>query len=72
MQLQLRDEILSGLGDLTYGRIEIKPFTIDYEGTPFGLIALKPEDDDDDWSAEMQPGSYMAFFEPWDSGEYDT
>ena len=24
------------------------------------------------WAVEMMPGNYMAFFEPWDSGEYDT
>jgi hypothetical protein len=24
------------------------------------------------WAVEVQPGNYMAFFEPWDSGDYDT
>jgi len=24
------------------------------------------------WAVELQPGNYMAFFEPWDSGDYDT
>jgi hypothetical protein len=23
-------------------------------------------------AVEVQPGNYMAFFEPWDSGDYDT
>ena len=40
--------------------------------TTFGLVARPPEDDDDVWAVELQPGRYMAFFEPWDSGEYDT
>ncbi len=24
------------------------------------------------WAVELQPGNYMAFFEPWESGDYDT
>jgi hypothetical protein len=31
-----------------------------------------PEDDDDRWWVTIEPGDYMAFTEPWDSGEYDT
>jgi hypothetical protein len=33
---------------------------------------MPPEDEDDEWAVEMQPGNYMAFYEPWDSGDYDT
>ena len=36
------------------------------------FVALAPEDEDDDWVVEMQPGNYTAFFESWDSGGYDT
>ena len=35
-------------------------------------VEESPEDADDPWAVEVQPGNYMAFFEPWDSGEYDT
>ncbi|GII20865.1 hypothetical protein Pme01_04620 [Planosporangium mesophilum] len=63
---------LKELGDVTFDRIEVEPFAVDQFGTTFGLIAREPEDDDEAWWVELQPGNYMAFTEPWDSGEYDT
>jgi hypothetical protein len=36
------------------------------------LVPREPEDEDDPCVVEVQPGNYMAFFEPWDSGDYDT
>lgn len=63
---------LRELGKVEFGRIEIKPFSIERFGTTFGLVPRAPEDDEDDWAVELLPGNYMAFFEPWDSGEYDT
>ena len=69
---QCYERLLSELGDVTFERIEVKPFAIERFGTTFGLVPRKPEDEDDVWAVEMQPGNYMCFFEPWDSGEYDT
>ena len=63
---------LEELGEVSFERIEVKPFSIDKFGKPFGLIVREPEDEDDVWAVELLPGNYMAFFEPWDSGEYDT
>ena len=63
---------LESLGNVTYQRIEVKPFTVKYNDTDIGLIAREPEEEDDIWAVELLPGNYMAFFEPWDSGEYDT
>jgi hypothetical protein len=63
---------LESLGDVRYQRIEIKPFSVNYNDTDIGLIIREPEDEDDIWAVELLPGNYMAFFEPWDSGEYDT
>ncbi len=63
---------LRELGDVTFGRIEVAPFTVERFGMTFGLVVREPEDDDDVWAVEVQPGNYMAFFEPWDSGVYDT
>lgn len=63
---------LDELGDVDFERIEVKPFAVERFGTQFGLIARVPEEEEDVWAVEMQPGNYMAFFEPWDSGEYDT
>jgi hypothetical protein len=66
------DALLASLGKVTFGRVEVSPFKIERFGAEFGLVLREPEDDDDVWAVEVQPGNYMAFFEPWDSGEYDT
>ena len=66
------NSMLSTLGEVSYCRIVVKPFSVDFNGTEIGLIARAPEDEDDEWAVELLPGNYMAFFEPWDSGEYDT
>lgn len=63
---------LMDLGAVSFERIEVRPFEVERFGTSFGLIPREPEDEDDIWAVEMQPGNYMAFFAPWDSGEYDT
>jgi hypothetical protein len=36
------------------------------------LVTLRPEDKDNVWAVELQPGNFMCFFAPWDSGDYDT
>ena len=64
--------MLASLGTVTCDRIEVAPFKIERFGTEFGLIVREPEEEDDIWAVEVQPGNYMAFFEPWDSGDYDT
>ncbi len=72
---QAFDRRLEELGEVEYGRIEIAPFRVEKFGVEFGLIPRPPEDDDeeeDGWWVELLPGNYMAFHEPWDSGEYDT
>ncbi len=63
---------LNELGEVEYCRIEVKPFAVEKNGIQFGLIVREPEDEEDVWAVELLPGNYMAFFEPWDSGEYDT
>ena len=65
-------ERLATLGDVSFERVEVAPFSVERFGFEFGLIARPPEEDNDVWVVEMQPGNYMAFYEPWDSGEYDT
>lgn len=66
------DRRLAEIGPVTFGRIEVEPFQLDRFGIQFGLIPRPPEDADDPWAVVIQPGNYMAFFEPWDSGDYDT
>jgi hypothetical protein len=65
-------ERLANLGEVSFERVKVAPFCVERFGLRFGLIALPPEDEDDEWTVEMQPGNYMAFYEPWDSGDYDT
>jgi hypothetical protein len=68
----LYQQRLRELGDVSFERIEVAPFSIERFGTTFGLIPRPPEEDGDSWWVELHPGNYMAFHEPWDSGEYDT
>jgi hypothetical protein len=68
---RLLKQRLAELGPVTYDRIEVQPFQIERFGTTFGLV-LRELEDDDRWAVEVQPGNYMAFFEPFDRGEYDT
>ncbi|MEV4639561.1 hypothetical protein AB0J80_19620 [Actinoplanes sp. NPDC049548] len=62
------------LGAVTYGRIVVQPFEVRRYGITFGLVVNPPgeEPDDDLWWVSVQPGDYMAFTAPWDSGIYDT
>lgn len=66
------EQRLNELGDVSFERIEIAPFAVERFGTTFGLVLREPEDVDAPWAVEVMPGNYMAFFEPWDSGDYDT
>jgi hypothetical protein len=63
---------IAELGPVKYSRIELQPFEIERFGTTFGLVPRPSESHDDEWWVELLPGNYMAFHEPWDSGEYDT
>ncbi len=69
---QLYESRLRELNEVEFCRIEVEPFEVERFGTKFGLIPREPEDEGDEWAVEMLPGNYMAFFEPWDSGVYDT
>ena len=69
---RIYEQRLAELGEVEYGGIEVQPFAVERFGTTFGLVPRPPEMDGEDWAVEMQPGNYMAFYEPWDSGEYDT
>ncbi len=69
---EFRKKLLSEIEPVKYQRISVAPFSVDKFGTTFGLVLRTPEDEEDEWAVEAQPGNYMAFFEPWDSGDYDT
>jgi len=65
---------MAELGPVEFCRIQVRPFELERFGTVFGLVPRPPDGDDegDSWWVEAQPGNFMAFHEPWDSGEYDT
>ena len=75
---RLLERRLAELGPVTFGRIEVRPFELERFGVTFGLVPRPPDEEaeaeegDDGWWVEVQPGNYMAFHAPWDSGEYDT
>ena len=66
------EQRLAELGEIEYGCIEVEPFQVERFGTTFGLLPSSPEDDEGVRHFTVEPGDYMAFFEPFDSGEYDT
>lgn len=66
------DARLRELGKVTFQRIEVAPFCVKRFCTRFGLIAQRPEEEGDEWVVELHPGNFMAFYAPWDSGDYDT
>lgn len=66
------DGRLRELGEVTFTRIEIEPFSVERFGTTIGLIPQPPDDVSDQWWVTIEPGDYMAFTAPWDSGDYDT
>lgn len=67
---ELCEKRLAELGEVIFDRIEIAPFSIEKFGITFGLIP--DEDEDGHLTMILQPGDFMAFSEPWDSGDYDT
>ena len=70
--LDIINNLIIKLGKIKYTSIKIEPFEIIYEGIKFGMILNDPEDPEDEYVIIAEPGNYMAFNEPWDSGEYDT
>jgi hypothetical protein len=66
----IADHIQSA-GPLDAVEFSVRPFSVTEHGAPFGLIA-EQHDETGEWTVTFQPGNTMAFFEPWDSGDYDT
>ena len=71
-QRELLEQRVRELGPVVRCRIEIRPFSVRRFGIEFGLVSRRASGDDDSWWVELLPGNYMAFHEPFDSGEYDT
>ncbi|WFR73520.1 hypothetical protein P9209_07710 [Prescottella defluvii] len=76
-QTEALEQLLDQIQPVTFENIEISPFSITAHGQEFGLILQGPDpdypdDDDWHWTVTVEPGDYMAFYSPWDSGDYDT
>ncbi|WP_433604757.1 hypothetical protein [Prescottella agglutinans] len=76
-QAEALEQLLNAIRPVTFENIEISPFSTTAHGREFGLILQGadpdyPDDDDWHWTVTVEPGDYMAFYSPWDSGEYDT
>jgi len=67
------DEVVSArlaeLGDFVLEPIEVEPFTRDVGGVTFGW---KVDRYDGVYSVNVEPGNFIAYYEPWDGLEYDT
>lgn len=62
---------LKELGKKTYRSISVAPFMVSKFDIKFGLIP-KQLPENNEWWVFMEPGNYMGFNAPWDSGEYYT
>ena len=69
------EHLLAQISPVVYGDITIKPFSVMAHGLEFGMVlnGPVPEDPDEEWywSVNLEPGDFMAFSAPWDSGDYD-
>lgn len=60
---------IARLGEFTIEPISVAPFAVESHGTTFGFV---PQEYEGLVSITLLPGDYMAYTEPFDSGEYDT
>ena len=58
---------VSQLGVFTVEAIDVAPFSVDQQGTVFGLVACEPDDENEALAwVEYQPGNAFALCWPWD------
>ncbi len=64
------DRHLGALGDRSATDIWVRPFSLESNGTVFGLIPRQTEGGE--WRVEFMPGNTLSFYAPWEAGGYDT
>ncbi|WP_430334197.1 hypothetical protein [Rhodococcus sp. ACT016] len=67
--------LLLEIQPVSFRDITVAPFSVTAHGCEFGLILNGPDSEDDHewyWNVTVEPGDYMAFYAPWDDGDYDT
>jgi hypothetical protein len=60
---------LAELGKYVLEPIEVEPFTEKVDGVTFGWVVNQF---DGEYSINIEPGDFIAYYEPWDGLEYDT
>ena len=60
---------LAELGDYVLEPIEVEPFTKNVGGVTFGW---RVSHFDGTYSINIEPGDFIAYYEPWDGLEYDS
>ena len=60
---------LAELGDYVLEPIEVEPFLTEVEGETFGW---RIQDFEGVYQINIEPGDFIAYYEPWDGLEYDT
>lgn len=63
------EKMLAALGDYQLEPITVAPFTQKIDGVTFGW---KVNEYDGILSLNVEPGDFIAYYEPWDGLEYDT
>lgn len=61
---------LAELGDHVLEPVEVEPFLTEVDGVEFGWRLR--EGDDGTYVLNVEPGDFIAYYEPWDGLEYDT
>jgi hypothetical protein len=61
---------LVALGEHSPGDIWVRPFSVQSNGTNFGLVSRQTECGE--WRVTFMPGNTLEFYPPWDEGGYDT
>ena len=61
---------LSALEKPSPSDIWVRPFSIQSNGTVFGLVPRQTEDGE--WRVTFMPGNTLEFYPPWVEGGYDT
>ena len=60
---------LAELGKYVLEPIDVAPFAVEVDGVTFGWVG---EDFEGTYSLHIEPGDFIAYYEPWDGLDYDT
>ncbi|NUR99074.1 MAG: hypothetical protein HOV67_27930 [Kribbellaceae bacterium] len=60
---------LGELGAYVLEPIDVAPFSVELDGVTFGWIG---DEFEGTYSIHIEPGDFIAYYEPWDGLGYDT